>query len=407
MAKTTIYISLAVGPQVPAGDAYVVFRSPHRFVSGSTVVLPEPEPVALAADGTGVVSVDAGVWLVDEILPTQTIRRAVSVPASSTTVLYSSLLEVTNPVDIGYGPTWAATAQSAAGAALDAAAEVEATAETINALIQQALDAAAAIGEAGVLVLTTDDPDPVWNGTPVPFFRYDPPEPPEEPEPADALVRGVYHAANGGSAFTSLAVNPSTPSVGDAPVAGDVLIAIVQNDTNISTTPTPPAGWTRFIPTNLAGITGTMGSWCFWKVREPGDTTYTFTLPEAKNVAITIVAVAAEAFANWTIGAVKARYETPTESTTTTAPSVTSARPKALALAFALERTTVNETDLVSASAGWTRVAFFAQTGAALGTLAIYKKALAAPGASGDFVATYPNAQSTNGVGFQLAMGGV
>lgn len=115
MAKTTIYIALTIGAQQPAYPAYIVFRSPYRFSDGKTITLPEPDPIALAQDGTAVISVEPGVWLVDEVLPTQVFRRAVLVPESATVVRYAELLEVTNPVEIGYGPTWAATALAAAG----------------------------------------------------------------------------------------------------------------------------------------------------------------------------------------------------------------------------------------------------------------------------------------------------
>lgn len=124
MTKTTVYIALALGAQQPAYPAYVAFRSPFRFVSGNTVVLPEPAPVALAADGTGTVAVDPGIWLVDEILPTQVFRRAVVVPESTGVVQYANLIEVTNPVELGYGPSWAAIAQQAALAATLARDEV-------------------------------------------------------------------------------------------------------------------------------------------------------------------------------------------------------------------------------------------------------------------------------------------
>lgn len=117
MAKTTIYIALAIGAEEPAYPAYVAFRSPFRFVSGSLVVLPEPSPVALASDGTGTVAVDPGIWLVDEILPTQVFRRAVVVPEATGIVNYSTLVEVTSPIELGYGPSWAALAQQAALAA--------------------------------------------------------------------------------------------------------------------------------------------------------------------------------------------------------------------------------------------------------------------------------------------------
>lgn len=138
MPKTTVYIALAIGAQEPANPAYVVFESPYRFVSGATVVLPEPAPVALNPDGTGSVAVDPGVWLVTEVLPTQTLRRAVYVPESIPPVQYADLLEVTQPADVGYAPTWAALAQAAAAATALALAEVRAIAETIRGYIPKA-----------------------------------------------------------------------------------------------------------------------------------------------------------------------------------------------------------------------------------------------------------------------------
>lgn len=145
MAKTTVYIALTIGPQLPAYPAYVAFRSPYRFVAGSTLVLPEPSPVALSPEGTATVAVDPGVWLVDEILPTQVIRRAVVVPATAGVVQYTQLTEVSSPVEIGYGPTWAQTALQAAGDAQAAAALALTKANEIEAAIDQALAAAAAI----------------------------------------------------------------------------------------------------------------------------------------------------------------------------------------------------------------------------------------------------------------------
>lgn len=158
---TTIYISLAIGAQEPAFPAWLAFRSPYRFVSGATVVLPEPAPVALAADGTGTVSVDPGVWLVDEILPTSVIRRAIVVPQSDVVVQYSSLAEVVNPVEIGYGPTWAATA-------VRAAMEARAAADSINFDFEQITQQITATVEAivGPLVSGTAPLDsPAFTGS--------------------------------------------------------------------------------------------------------------------------------------------------------------------------------------------------------------------------------------------------
>lgn len=138
MPKTTVYIAITVGPQAPpAGPSYVVWHSPYRFTNGSTVNLPEPAPTRLDEAGTGVVSIDSGVWIVDEVLPTQVIRRAVFVPESASTVLYGDLREVTDPVELGFGPTWAQTA-------LEAAQRAEAVVDRLADLSVDAVEAAVA-----------------------------------------------------------------------------------------------------------------------------------------------------------------------------------------------------------------------------------------------------------------------
>lgn len=211
MAKTTVYIALALGAQEPAYPAYVAFRSPFRFVSGITVVLPEPSPVALAEDGTGIVAVDPGVWLVDEVLPTQIFRRAVIVPASSSPVNYSQLVEVTSPVEIGYGPTWASTAMIAAQQAITAAeaasaaasglqslpqlmvAEVENSSSAfsvlINELVAERIVELGAVGGAPGFLLDTD-PD----GCTVLVYEPAPPPPAPNAPTALAATPGVAEA---------------------------------------------------------------------------------------------------------------------------------------------------------------------------------------------------------------------
>src|SRR5690606_17587288 len=210
----------------------------------------------------------------------------------------------------------------------------------------------------------------------------------------------------GTTTSTNVTANPADQVGGSAPATGDIMVAILQNDTNLTGDPTAPAGWTRFIPSGLSGITGTMGSRVYWKVRGASDTSYTWTMPEAKHARVSIIGIrGAEAFTNWTIGSAKVRYEGTPESTTSTAPSITSSRPTALAIAFVMERTTNNETDVSSFTPGWEKRAFFAQTGNVLGTLGIFEKAFAGAGSTGDFVATYPNSQTNNGAGFQILIG--
>lgn len=184
MAKTTVYIALAIGAQEPAYPAYVAFRSPYRFVSGVVTVLPEPSPVALAEDGTGSVAVDPGVWLVDEVLPTQVIRRAVVVPESAGIVQYSSLVEVASPIEIGYGPTWAATVLQDVSRILTQLTEARTAAESAAESAAEDAALAASVGTTN-LIYTNGAYPPRPSITPAGFARYVGPVPPNDAQPGD------------------------------------------------------------------------------------------------------------------------------------------------------------------------------------------------------------------------------
>lgn len=152
MPKTTVSVQLLAGPGVPVSPGFVRFRVPFRKVDSETdgVVTPAPAPQQLDANGRAIVSVDPGVWLVDEILPGYAHTRAVLVPTSSTTVNYADLDEVDNPDYIdGFGPTWATQAKQAAVEAEIAAVAAE--------LARQAAERAAATGVRSVNNVTPDD----------------------------------------------------------------------------------------------------------------------------------------------------------------------------------------------------------------------------------------------------------
>lgn len=104
---TIVLITIRSGPNLASQPSYVVWESSLRLVDGVVTVIPAPGPVRLDSSGSGQVTIPAGIWYVTEVVPgAASRRRAVIVPESDTPVQYSTLFEVTNPADIGFGPTW-------------------------------------------------------------------------------------------------------------------------------------------------------------------------------------------------------------------------------------------------------------------------------------------------------------
>lgn len=98
-------------------------------------------------------------------------------------------------------------------------------------------------------------------------------------------------------------------------------------------------------------------------------------------------------------GTPKDRMQSPTESTTVTAPAV-SPMTGDLVLGIAFERTSAKETaDQVMVSEGWTKLAFAPQD-------ANFQTVTVAKGGSGDLTVTYPNSQQSNGMGVQVVARG-
>lgn len=102
-----------------------------------------------------------------------------------------------------------------------------------------------------------------------------------------------------------------------------------------------------------------------------------------------------------TVGAVKDRTKDPKETTTVTAPAVDGAA--GLVLAFGFERSAATETrDQITVSTGWEIVDFATQDGANYQTVLLAK--WSGTGAATGMVATYPNAQATNGAALQVVI---
>jgi hypothetical protein len=177
MARTTVIIRQLSGPNQVPGLNYQVWTPSSRIFETTGVTEPGPGRVDLV-DGDGVVEVTPGVWFVDAYVPGGALRRAVRVPASATPVLYVDLAEVTDQVELGFGPSWSAAAMLAANesrisadkAAAALAATLVATAEgrgLRDQILKLLADAGADdpgntidAGEVGKAIALLDDSDP-------------------------------------------------------------------------------------------------------------------------------------------------------------------------------------------------------------------------------------------------------
>ena len=173
--------------------------------------------------------------------------------------------------------------------------------------------------------------------------------------------------------------------------AGDMVIVAVNVKAQSDQVFTWPAGWTVLVEPYWVGTqqsTIAYGPWA--QVVE---------LKTAKAVEAGYVAVSVRGGGAPTAGSTKDRTKDPKETVTVTAPKATGT---GLVFAYAFERSLGEETrSQITLSAGWELVDFAAQTGSNLQTVAV-----AQGKGDTDATFTYPNAQSTNGLGVQVVIPG-
>lgn len=180
---------------------------------------------------------------------------------------------------------------------------------------------------------------------------------------------------------------------------GDWMILVINQLTSTGA-PSTPTGWTA----RQTVAFGTRSAYAFTKVKG-SETEVTVTRAGAGAATLELVyGSGALDPSSWLYGAVKNRVTAPTESTTSTALSVTTTTANSLALGFLLEATTTAEATAPTL-AGGTQLTYAAQQGTTnIETVLVGYKEIASPGASGNMVATYPNAQASNGAGFQIVV---
>lgn len=174
--------------------------------------------------------------------------------------------------------------------------------------------------------------------------------------------------------------------------AGDTVIIGVNVKAQSDQTFTWPAGWTVLVGPYWIGTQQSTIAYGPWSEA--------IVLKTAKAVEAGYAAVTVRGGGVPVSGAAKDRTKEPAETTTVTAPKINDAT--GLKLAYAFERTLAEETrSQITLSEGWAMVEYAAQEGSNFQTVAV-----AQGNGDTDAVFTYPNAQSTNGLGVQVVIPG-
>lgn len=173
--------------------------------------------------------------------------------------------------------------------------------------------------------------------------------------------------------------------------AGDTVIVGVNVKAQTDQAFTWPAGWTVLVEPYWVGTQQSTIAYGPWSEA--------IVLKTAKAVEAGYVAVSVRGGGTPTAGSTKDRTKEPKETATVTAPKAAGA---GLVFAYAFERTAADETrSQITLSDGWELVDFAAQTDTNFQTVAVARGK-----GDTDAVFTYPNAQTTNGLGVQVVIPG-
>lgn len=216
---------------------------------------------------------------------------------------------------------------------------------------------------------------------------------------AEALPDGSYYFLIEHAATTPMLIDHmagqytgDTGTFAPGGQAGDMVVVALNVKAQADQVFTWPAGWTVLVEP-------------YWIGTQQGTIAYgpwseSITLKTAKAVEAGYAALSVRGGGTPTVGSAKDRTKDPKETTTVTAPKVNGA--SGLVFAYAFERTAADETrSQITLSDGWELVDFAAQTDTNFQTVAV-----AQGKGDTDVVFTYPNAQSTNGLGVQVVIPG-
>lgn len=216
---------------------------------------------------------------------------------------------------------------------------------------------------------------------------------------AEALPDGSYYFLIEHAATTpTLIAHTAGQYTGDTGTitvdgkAGDMVVVALNVKALSDQVFTWPAGWTVLVEPYWVGTQQSTIAYGPWA--------QAVELKTVKAVEAGYVAVSVRGGGTPTVGRTKDRTKEPTETTTVTAPKVDGAA--GLVFAYAFERTAAEENrSQITLSEGWEMVEFAAQTGSNFQTVAV-----AQGKGDTDATFTYPNAQSTNGLGVQVVIPG-
>ena len=202
----------------------------------------------------------------------------------------------------------------------------------------------------------------------------------------DPATQGPTLIAHVGAQYTG-----DTGTIAVDGQAGDMVIVGVNVKAQSDQTFTWPTGWTVLVEPYWVGTQQSTIAYGPWSE--------SITLKTTKAVEAAYVALSVRGAGTPTAGSTKDRTKEPQETTTVTAPKATGT---GLVLAYAFERTASDESrSQITLSEGWDLVEFTPQTGSNYQTVA-----LAQGKGNTAAVFTYPNAQTTNGLGVQVVIPG-
>lgn len=216
---------------------------------------------------------------------------------------------------------------------------------------------------------------------------------------AEALPDGSYYFLIEHAATTATLIahvgGQYTGDTGTVTVdgkAGDMVVIALNVKALSDQTFTWPAGWTVLVEPYWVGTQQSTIAYGPWSEA--------ISVKTAKAVEAGYVALSVRGAGTPTAGGTKDRTKDTKETVTVTAPKVGGAA--GLVFAYAFERTASDETrSQITLSEGWELVDFAAQEGSNFQTVAV-----AQGKGDTDATFTYPNAQSTNGLGVQVVIPG-
>lgn len=216
---------------------------------------------------------------------------------------------------------------------------------------------------------------------------------------AEALPDGSYYFLIEHAATTATLIahvgGQYTGDTGTVTVdgkAGDMVVVALNVKALSDQAFTWPAGWTVLVEPYWIGTQQSTIAYGPWSEA--------IRVKTAKAVEAGYVAMSVRGGGTPTAGSMKDRTKEPAETTTVTAPKIDGAAGSVFAFAF--ERSLGEETrSQITLSEGWELVDFAAQSGSNLQTVAV-----AQGKGDTDATFTYPNAQSTNGLGVQVVIPG-